>query len=369
MSVPSPDGVLEIDLSALAENWRRLKDLGGAAECAAVVKADAYGLGLDPVARKLWAVGCNTFFVAQLIEALALRAILPEARIGVLNGLVPGAAGLYAEQNLIPVLNCLPEVAAWQAESLHRNTALPAFLHVDTGMTRLGLDGEEQARVSADPSLLSGIAWEAVMSHLITAEQPQAAQNGAQRDALAAFSRLLPQVPVSLCNSSGIFLGRDYHFDLLRPGVALYGVNPTPGRPNPMRPVVTAHLRILQTRKAKAGETVGYGGTYRLTRDSHIATLAGGYADGLPWQLSNRGQVWAAGHLVPILGRVSMDLMGIDITDLPPDALKPGDLVEVVGPNRPIETVAAEGQSFPYELLTRIGKRYHRLYTTSDSTA
>ncbi len=354
------NAVLDIDLGALVGNWRRLRDrLRPGAICAGVVKADAYGLGADRVAPALAAAGCKLFFVAQIEEGVVLRRLLPEAEIAVLNGLLPGSAGEFVARRLIPVLNSLGEIAEWR----HSGSGLPAIIHVDTGMARLGLPPGELARLAADPSLLAGTDLRALMSHLACAEEAGNPLNAAQLAAFAAARAALPPAPASLANSSGIFLGPSYHFDIARPGAALYGVNPLPGKANPMAQVIRLKGRILQTRDVDTGDTVGYGSTHRRGGPGRIATVAVGYADGWMRSLSNRGSVAIAGQRVPVVGRISMDLMTIDVTALDPQAVRPGCLAELIGPGNDVDAVAAAAGTIGYEILTSLGRRYHRVYS------
>jgi alanine racemase len=359
--------ILTIDLDALAENYRRLcAELNGV-PCAAVVKADGYGLGLTRVAPALYRAGARSFFVAQLGEAIALRGALPEAaEIYVLNGLAAGPAAEFQAQRVVPVLNSLGEVADWQAAARQAERRLAAALHIDTGMSRLGLPASELDALAAEPGRLEGIELGHIMSHLACADQPKHPLNAAQlaefRAARARLPAALSTAPASLANSSGIFLGADYHFDLGRPGVALYGVNPTPGRPNPMGQVVRLQGKILQVREIDAPRTVGYGATHRAAGPTRVATVAVGYADGYLRSLSNRGSAWLGNQRVPVVGRVSMDLITLDVTGAAPDSAHPGALVDLIGPELPADDVAAAAGTIGYEILTALGQRYHRVY-------
>ncbi len=353
--------MLTIDLDAVAANWRLLRDRVGPARCSAVVKADAYGLGAARVAPALHAAGCETFVVAQLEEAVALRAVLPDAEILSLGGLPRGSAPEFAVRRIVPVLNHLGDIEVWTAFGRARGAALPAAVHIDTGMNRLGLGPDELDHLAAEPERLQGMAVRLWMTHLACAEADtpmNAQQLGRFRLALAR----LPAAPASLANSSGIFLGPAYHFDLARPGCALYGVNPTPGEPNPMRQTVRLDARVLQVRTVDSPMTVGYGATHRVAGRGKIATIAVGYADGYPRTLSGRGNVFVGGVPAPVVGRISMDLITVDVTALPEGAAVPGALVELIGPNRPVDTVADEAGTIGYEILTSLGPRYHRAY-------
>jgi alanine racemase len=314
-------GVLRVNLGAIVANWRDLGARHGA-QVAGVVKADAYGLGAGPVARALRDAGCATFFVAHLTEGLALRAALGAGPdIVVLNGFPPGADG---GAGLTPVLNHLGDVAA------HAGRGRPAVLHLDTGMARLGLDAREQAVLAEEPGRLSGLPLRWVMTHLACADEPGHPLNEAQRARFAdAADRIAPGIPRSLANSSGLFLGPGFRSDLARPGCALYGINPTPGQPNPMRQVARVEAEVLQVREVAAGDTVGYGASWTAREPRRIATVAGGYADGYLRALSGRSFGLLHGRAVPLVGRVSMDLTTFDVTEIP--EARPGDRLTLIG--------------------------------------
>ena len=363
MSSGHAGAILTIDLGAIAANYGRLQSALAGVECAAVVKADAYGLGVARVAPILRQAGCRQFFVATFDEGVELRGILGgEAEIAIFNGLPKGAAADCRRHRLSPVLNSLAEIDELAAFARASGSSQTAILHCDTGMNRLGLDGGEVDALADRPERLEGIDVCAVMSHLACAEAPDHPLN---RNQLARFGRCrarLPAAPASLVNSSGIFLGAEYHFDLARPGVALFGVNPTPGQPNPMREVVCLQARVLQVRDVDSPQTVGYGATHRITSPRRIATISMGYADGFPRSLSDRGRVACGDATAPVIGRVSMDMSVIDVGGLGPQACQRGDLVTVIGGPRPIETVAAEADTIAYEILTRLGRRHKRVY-------
>jgi alanine racemase len=352
---------LHIDLAAIVANWRRLGALHPGGAVAGVVKADAYGLGAERVAPALHAAGCRFFFTAHLAEALALRRLVPGAVLSVLNGLLPGCEDAYLAHDIQPVLGSLDEIARWAALARRHGRPLPAMLHVDTGMNRLGLDARELALLQADHALLDGIALSHVMTHLVSAERPNDPINEAQRRRFDTACRGLPPLPRSLANSSGIFLGPAFGSDLARPGAALYGINPTPGRANPQDDVVRLEARVLQLRDVPVGEGVGYNGCWRAARPSRIATVAVGYADGWLRSLSNRGQGFFDGMGVPLVGRVSMDLTTFDVTDHP--AIGPGSWLELIGPHCPPDLVAEAAGTNGYEILTLLGRRYARTYS------
>jgi alanine racemase len=358
--------ILTVDLGAIAANWRGLRDAGRASgrpvDCAAVLKADAYGTGAAAVGRRLAAEGCRQFFVAHLEEGIALRAAVPEQPICVLNGLLPGTEADFVEHELTPALNHLGQLNAWRATAQRFNRPLDAVIHIDTGMHRLGFDPEETQMLINERGRLRGLRLALLMSHLVASDEQSNPINGEQLSRFRNFVKAMPGAPTSLANSSGIFLGPDYHFDLLRPGAALFGINPLPGRPNPMLPVVTLHARILQTRRIDAFQTVGYGAAWRSARPSRVATIALGYADGYFRILINRTHVHLAGHRVPVIGRISMDLVTIDITDVPEALAQVGDAVEVLGPHLTPDDLADHARTNAYEVMTALGRRYARFY-------
>lgn len=352
---------LTIDLDAVVANWRLLRDTAGGIPAAAVVKADGYGLGAVPVARALAAAGCRTFFVAHVEEAQALRAALAAPEIAVLNGCPAGAEPLFLAERLIPVINDLGRLAAWLRFTASRGVHPPAILHVDTGMNRLGLPPSElEAALALDGC--AAYPWRTVMSHLACADEPDHALNEIQRQRFAAVRGRLPHVKASLAASSGIFLGPGYWFDELRPGAALYGIAPQPGRPNPLAQPLRLQARILQVRRVDGGGSVGYGAAHLAGGDTKIATIAVGYADGYPRAASGRGAMRIAGVAVPVVGRVSMDLITLDVGALPDGAVAPGTLVDVLGTERTPDDLAADAGTIGYEILTSLGARYRRRY-------
>jgi alanine racemase len=354
--------VLEVDLGAVVANWIALQAQHPSGPAAAVIKADAYGLGARKIAAALHAAGCRHFFVAYLPEALAVRDVVPDAMLAVLCGLLPGTEADYMTHHLTPVLGALAEIERWAEQARSLGQRLGAILHLDTGMSRLGLDDNELAILADDHSRLQGLTILYVMTHLLAAENPADRVNQLQLERFVAARGRLPPAPTSLANSSGIFLGADFASDLARPGAALYGVNPTPGRPNPMRDTVRLMVRVLAVRDVRQGATVGYNGTWVATRPSRIATAAFGYADGFHRSLSNRGAASFDGSPVRLVGRVSMDLTTFDVTDHP--AVQPGSWLEILGPNLAPDDVAAAAGTNGYEVLTSLGRRFHRVYRT-----
>lgn len=353
--------ILTIDLGAVRENYLRLKTQLGGKPCAAVVKANGYGLGAAEVSRALMKEGCDTFFVAHLSEGLDLRTALGSSpTIYVLNGLAPGSEPEAEAASLRPVLNSLDQLAAWRKLASGSTRSIPAAIQVDSGMSRLGMSPDEVATLAANPDMLAGIDVALVMSHLACADEPDNPANEAQRIAFEALRRQLPDAPASFANSSGIFLGEAYRFDLGRPGVALYGVNPTPGLANPMRPVVSLDVKVVQTREIGDGVGIGYGYAARARQTMRLATIALGYADG--WHRRATGAAWHGDIRLPFAGRVSMDSIILDISALPPGTLKSGDTVELIGPHQSVDDVAAFGGTIGYEILTGLGRRFHRRY-------
>ncbi|RYI92605.1 MAG: alanine racemase, partial [Acetobacteraceae bacterium] len=309
---------LTVRLPAIVANYRTYQRTAGPATVAAVVKADAYGLGADRVAPALARAGCDTFFVARLAEGVALRQVVPQARIFVLDGAQPDAIPALLTHHLTPVLNSLSDIAAWSAAAAASRTVLDAVLQVDTGMNRLGLPGEELAVLAGEArTRLANLNLVLVMSHLACADDDEAdkSMNARQLDRFRTALAMLPPAPASLAASSGTMLGMDYHFDMVRPGVALYGANPQPGRPNLMQAAAAVTARLLQVRRIDTGDSVGYAATFRARRPSMIATLALGYADGIPRAASGQGMAALGGVRVPYAGRISMDMITLDVTD------------------------------------------------------
>jgi alanine racemase len=365
-AMASATGVLTVDLDAIVANWRKLEKTAVPAECGGVIKADAYGCGIEPVARALATAGCKTFFVATLEEARAARAAVPSAAIYALNGLFQNTGEAYAKIDCRPVIGDLNELAEWDMFCRRTGWNGGAAIHIDTGMHRLGLTVTEAhgliPRINAGDH---GITL--VMSHLASAEQLNNPVNVRQLTAFREIASLFTSVPTSLANSSGIYLGAPFQFDLVRPGAALYGVNPTPESDNPMQPVLELKARIVQFRNIERGETVGYGGTWTARRPTRIAVVSAGYADGYFRAASandgTRGaEVIVAGKRCPVAGRISMDLMAVDITDLPPNAVRRGHMVTLIGEGITVDELAHHFGTIGYEVLTSLGRRYARIY-------
>jgi alanine racemase len=362
-------GILTVDLAALTENWRMLGSRATPAECAAVIKGDGYGCGLEPVASALARAGCKTFFVADLEEARRARAAAPEQAIYVLNGLPPNTAPAFAAVKARPVIGSLVELAEWDAFCSAQGWQGGAALHVDTGMNRLGISADEAAALA--PRIRSeshGITL--LMSHLACAELADHPLNRRQIDLFREVRLLYRGIPASLCNSSGIFLGDKAHGDMVRPGVALYGVNPTPGHTNPMRPVVRLDAHIVAVRHVARGETVGYDAVWTARHAARIAVVAVGYADGFRRSLGATDQspgayALVAGRRCPLAGRISMDLLAVDISELPDGIGRRGELATLIGGEITVDALANVAGTIGYEILTGLGRRYHRIYLTA----
>lgn len=360
------NGILTVDLDVIVANWRKLEKTAVPAECAGVIKANAYGCGIEQVARALAAAGCKTFFVATLDEARAARTAVPRAAIYVLNGLFQNTADAYAKFDCKPVIGDLNELAEWDVFCRRSGWSGGAAIHIDTGMNRLGLTiTEAQSIVPRVNAGDHGITL--VMSHLVAAEQLHSPANARQLGAFREIASLFAGVPASLANSSGIYLGSPFAFDLVRPGAALYGVNPTPEADNPMQPVVDLKARIIQIRNIERGDTVGYGGTWTARRPTRLAIVAAGYADGYFRAAGandgTRGaEVVVSGKRCPIAGRISMDLIAVDITDLPAKAVRRGHMVTLIGEGITLDELAHHFGTIGYEVLTSLGSRYARIY-------
>jgi alanine racemase len=369
----SAPGRLAIDLGALADNWRALARRAAPGRCAAVVKANAYGIGVSEAVPALWAAGARVFFVAHLSEGLAARRLLPVATIYVLNGLESGADPAdYASHRLAPVVGGEEELARWSALAARRGKTSPCALHLDTGMNRLGFESLTRLRAAMETYGQASGA-DLVMSHFVSSEVPDDPINRAQIERFETVRGAFSILAASLANSSGMFLPARPIYDLARPGYALYGGNPTPGAPNPMRPVVTLTVAIQQTRWIEAGMTCGYNGQWTASRRTRLATLLVGYADGLPrgagaTDAKPGAEAAIAGRRCPLVGRVSMDLTIADVTDVPEDAARPGDLVELFGQSIDLDDFAARSGTIGYHVLTGLGSRYEREYVGGASS-
>jgi alanine racemase len=359
-------GVLTVDLGALTANWLDLKKRGGAARCSAVVKADAYGIGLERASAALAAAGCDTFFVALVDEARRLRAILPTATIYVLNGLAPGTAAEFRKLRLEPVLGSWPEIDEWDAFAAASGEPLPAAIHIDTGMTRHGLSREE-ATALAERMRLLNFQPSLVMSHLACADEPTNPINARQIGEFRALASLFPGVTASLANSAGILGQKDATFDLVRPGISLYGGRALLAGDNAMQAVARLDIRIVQVRNAKKDDAVGYGAQHHLTQDGRVAICGAGYADGIFRAVGGSdtragAEAIVAGQRCPLVGRISMDFFAVDVSAVPDDAVKRGDYATILNEEIGVDELAAHAGTIGYEVLTALGKRYARIY-------
>jgi alanine racemase len=344
---------LTIDLLAIVENYRRLIAQVKPAEVAAVVKADGYGLGAGPVAQALATAGCKTFFVAHVEEGAELRPLVPSATVFVLHGFVAAHKPLFAEHKLAPVISSPPQLADWLKSGLRT----PYALHIDTGMSRLGMSQTDLATIegAAAPTL--------VMSHLACADDDEHAKNHEQLARFKSLAKRFSDVRLSIAASGGCFLGSEFPLDLVRPGIALYGGNPRKSGENPMRGTVALTAPLLQVRSIDRGDTVGYGATYSASGPRRLGIAALGYADGLMRSLSNRGHGVIAGVKCPIVGRVSMDLVTLDVSQVPEGGARTGTPVEFIGKDQTVDELARAAGTLPYEIYTRLGPRIERHYT------
>ncbi|UTO28017.1 alanine racemase [Bartonella harrusi] len=354
--------VATINVSAIVANYTTLSQRVSPTECSAVVKANAYGLGVNKIAPALYQAGCRTFFVAKIEEALHLKTILPSnVTIIVLNGILHKTGGLMAEAGIIPVLNSWNAIEEWQIVCQKKDKRFPAIVQIDTNMNRLGLDKQEVQKLIKQPTLFEKAEIKYILSHLSNGEDNTHLSNYTQ---LATFKTILAQLPackVSFANSGGIFLGNDFYFDLVRPGIALYGVDPRGKRSTPLKPVLKLEAQVLQSSSVEAGCPVGYGETFITHRPSTLLTISIGYADGLPRILSNKGSVYFNGNKLPIVGRISMDSIIVDATDLHKKPQK-GDWVELIGAHQTLEKLSTDADTIPNEILTSLGSRYKRIY-------
>jgi alanine racemase len=359
--------ILTVDLGALVANWRALGARAGT-EAGAVVKANAYGIGIEPAVTALAKAGCRSFFVAHLSEGIRARSVAPDAAVYILNGLLPDTCGVYAEHELSPVLGSHEELLEWASFRQTGAQVRPAALHVDTAMNRLGLwpgEGLNLARERSGVIAAAGIGL--VMSHFASSEDEADPANARQIAAFAEIAAAFPETPASLKNSSGHFLKGCPSYQLTRPGYALYGGNPTPGQANPMQPVIGLEARIIQLREVEAGTQAGYNGRWTAKSRRKLATICLGYADGYPRNASwtdtaTGGSAQVGGVICPFVGSVSMDLIIVDVTEAPAGAAVRGASVTLIGGPLDLEAVGAGAKTVGYEILTSLGRRYARRY-------
>ncbi len=353
---------LTIDLKAIVENYQNCTRLAGGTECAAMVKADAYGMGMEQVAPALFhQAGCRKFFVANLAEAIKLRQFVPEAIIYVLNGVWPGHMDYFIRHNIRPVLNDLAQIRLWA--SCDDKNRPPAAIHFDTGINRLGLGCEDTELFVNDRVLQGKVDISLIMSHLACSDDAANPMNARQLSDFKAVTKEFPHIPASLANSGGILLGPDYHFDLARPGLLIFGGNPAKrAMPDNIRPAFRVLGKILQTHRLNPGQTVGYGAIWAAEKPCLVATINIGYADGYPQMFNNCGQVYFKGKKLPVIGRVSMDMIAVDMTDINPEQIEPGCDIELLGQNITLEMASEVSSLSQYEILTAVRDRYQRIY-------
>jgi len=357
----APRLIARIDLDRLAANWQALKKLSGNAATAAVIKADAYGHGVEMVARALYHAGCRMFFTASIEEAIAVRTCLHDAEIGYFDGLHAEDVDAVLAKRIVPTVATSDQLEILAAHAQKTGQPIPAMIQIDTGMNRLGAGPDSVMTLATSPNLKAG-DWRLIYSHLASADDPSTRQNEDQRRAFDSARALFPTMPASLAATGGIALGPDYHYQLTRPGIGIYGMPPVPALAPLLKPVLSLHARVLEIRNARQGEGIGYNATATLKRDSRLATIAGGYADGVRRQLSNRGSAFKDGLNAPIIGRVSMDTTIVDITDWPEDKLAPGDWLDLIHDGYTAGDMARDSDTISYDVLTALGLRAKREY-------
>ncbi|AQX20137.1 alanine racemase [Bartonella sp. WD16.2] len=355
--------VVTIDIGAIVANYTALAQHVAPTECSAVVKANAYGIGVEKVAPALYQAGCRTFFVAQIKEALQLKTILPpDVTLALLNGLPPTAEELVAQAGIVPVLNSWHEIESWQLLCQEKGKKFPAIVQIDTNMNRLGLDQKELQQLIEHPTLFEIADIKYIISHLSNGDDFAHSSNYTQLTAMKEMLAQLPACKVSLANSGGIFLGPDFYFDLVRPGIALYGVSLHGKHPVPIKPVLKLEAQVIQSRFVEEGMPIGYGRSFITPRPSILTTISIGYADGWMRNLSNKGSVYFKGYKLPIVGRISMDSIIVDATDLEHNKPKRGDWVELIGEHQTIEDVSIDANTVPHEILSSLSVRCKRIY-------
>jgi len=354
--------LITVDLDALGANYRFCSELLQPASCAAVVKADAYGLGINRIAPALWQAGCKQFFTATFREGITLRSLLPDAEVFVLEGITEVSLNAFCEHSLVPVLISPAHSTLWADQARGLGRPLPAIIHIDTGMTRLGFGEPELNELLQDHEVLDWLDTRYVMTHYACADDTETDKTRQQLEQFDRLRKLLPPAPTSVGNSAGGLLGAPWSGDMARIGIALFGGNPYLGDMPPLKPVLRVQSRILQLREIKPGTTVGYGATHEAGSNTMIATVGTGYADGYPWSLGNKGVASVRGHRAPVVGRVSMDLITLDVTGIPPELVQPGQMVDLIGPDISLEEVAELAGTINYEILTRLSQRARRKF-------
>lgn len=357
---PRIHAALLIHSQAISHNLQLLSKQLSSAQIYPVLKADCYGLGAKALAPLFVKEKSQGIFVAYLDEGIELRSIIPsDIPIFVLNGLFSGIEREFLEYNLIPVITDLHTLHLWKSLAKDLEKTLPAVLHLDTGMNRTGIKDYELLQLLNHPKWEEGISWKLIMSHYTSADSTERESTLQQLQKFSLLSSHFKEVKTSLANSAGIFQGTSFHGDVVRPGMALWGLNPTPYQENPMSAVVSLWARVYQVKQVGENQTIGYMKTYRTQRQSRIATLAIGYADGYPWSLSNQGTVTIAGHQAPIVGRISMDLITVDVSDIPENLVYPGMWARMEWDD--MSSLANKAHRIDYEMLLNLGKRFSRV--------
>ncbi len=361
---------LEIDIDSIIHNYQLINNKVGNTECAAVLKADAYGMGASVIAKALDKAGCSTFFVATIDEGIELRACFSknENQIAVLSGLLEGSEDIFYRNKLTPVLNDAEQIKKWASYNQQKKISAPSILHIDTGMNRLGLTISEFYDIIKKKTELKelNVGW--IMSHLACGDQPRDIMNEKQLSVFLNAKKEFPNVKASLANSAGVFLGQSYHLEMVRPGIALYGSGSGSIPSKPLKQAIKLYSRILQIRTLTTGAPVGYGASYRVSKATRVATVGIGYADGYLRSLSNCSWVFFNGVRLPVIGRISMDYITVDITQIASEKIKTGDFIEIIGDKFTLDDLATVANTVPHELLTRLGTRHHRIYRNSDNT-
>ncbi len=355
--------VLKVDQEAIAHNFTFLQSQLPNSKCAAVVKADAYGLGMLKISPILANAGCDHFFVATLDEALQLRQVIAKPQIFVLGGLLAGCEQDFHHNNLTPILNDLGQIELWNSYASKLNQKLPAIIHLDTGMWRLGLPPSEVTQLANDLDLINAFDLKLIMSHLACSDSPHHDKNLQQMNAFNQALATLPKTKASLANSHGIFLGNEYHYDMVRPGRSLYGLGARFLHTEGLCQALQVYARIMQVSAIGKGQTIGYDAMYCVSKPTRIATIAIGYADGYSRTLSNHGRVFIGGFEAPIVGRVSMDLITVDVGEVPESLAIPGAWAEIIGENISADDVALAAGTTSREISSKFGTRFHRIYT------
>ncbi|MBB44951.1 MAG: alanine racemase [Rhodospirillaceae bacterium] len=360
---------LEINIDSIIHNYQLINRKVGNTECAAVLKADAYGMGASVIAKALDKAGCSTFFVATMDEGIELRSCFSEHKnkIAVLSGLLEGSEDIFYNNKLTPILNDIEQMKKWAFYNRKKKISAPGILHIDTGMNRLGLTIREFHDIIDKPTTLKELHVGGIMSHLACGDQPGDIMNKEQLSLFLNAKKNFPHVKASLANSAGVFLGQSYHLDMVRPGIALYGSGSGSIPLNPLKQVIKLYSRVLQIRTLSRGASVGYGASYKASKTTRVATVGLGYADGYLRSLSNCSWVFFNNVKLPVIGRISMDYITIDITKIASEKIKKGDFIEIIGDKFTLDDLATVANTIPHEILTRLGTRHRRIYHSTDN--